>query len=72
VYDDGRVGKEIYHLSDTESYTVSFEYDAFGRLESLTATDPGGTPLLNYAYTHDEVGNLLTKNHRTWELYLRI
>jgi RHS repeat-associated protein len=36
-------------------------YDSLMRIQSLTVTDPGGTPLLNYQYSYDEVGNILTK-----------
>lgn len=36
-------------------------YNALMRLESLTVLDPSSNSLLDYAYTHDEVGNILTK-----------
>lgn len=39
----------------------TYGYDALMRLNTLTATDPGGNPLLDYAYTYDEVGNIVTK-----------
>ncbi len=48
MYDnEGRVSEELYHLSDTESYSVSFSYDDFGRLEFTTGPDNQTT---TYAY----------------------
>jgi RHS repeat-associated protein len=38
-----------------------YEYDALMRLQSLTVTDPGGNPLLDYTYTYDHVGNIEIK-----------
>lgn len=38
-----------------------YGYDALMRLQSLTVTDPGGNPLLDYAYTYDSTGNIVTK-----------
>ncbi len=38
-----------------------YGYDALMRLQSLTVNDPGGNPLLDYAYTYDNVGNIETK-----------
>ncbi len=36
-------------------------YDALMRIQSLSVTDPGGNPLLNYQYTYDSVGNIQIK-----------
>jgi RHS repeat-associated protein len=38
-----------------------YGYDALMRLNTLTVTDPGGNPLLDYAYTYDTTGNIVTK-----------
>ena len=40
----------------------NYTYDALMRLQTLTVLDPNSTPLLNYQYSYDEVGNILTKN----------
>jgi YD repeat-containing protein len=37
----------------------SFTYDALMRPASLTAADPGGNPLLEYAYMYDARGNIV-------------
>jgi YD repeat-containing protein len=39
----------------------SYTYDALMRLQALTVLDPSSSSLLDYAYTYDEVGNILTK-----------
>jgi YD repeat-containing protein len=39
----------------------TYMYDALMRLQSLNVLDPTSTPLLDYTYTYDEVGNILTK-----------
>jgi RHS repeat-associated protein len=39
----------------------TYTYDALMRLQSLSVTDPSSNPLLNYQYSYDEVGNILTK-----------
>jgi hypothetical protein len=49
----------LWTVSYPGGMSRAYTYDALMRLQSLTATDPGGTPLLNDQYTHDDVGNRL-------------
>ena len=39
----------------------SYGYAALMRLQALTVLDPSSNPILDYTYTYDEVGNILTK-----------
>lgn len=39
----------------------TYEYDSLMRFQALTVTDPGGNSLLNYTYTYDPTGNMVTK-----------
>jgi YD repeat-containing protein len=39
----------------------TYTYDALMRLQYFTALDPTSNSILDYAYTYDEVGNILTK-----------
>jgi YD repeat-containing protein len=38
------------------------------KVKTLTAIDPGGNPLIDYQYTYDPTGNIVTKatEHRTY------
>lgn len=40
----------------------TYTYDALMRIQSLNVLDPNLNSLLNYQYSYDEVGNILTKN----------
>jgi large repetitive protein len=41
--------------------TKSLAYDPLMRISQITAKDPAGNDLLNYAYTHDNMDNITAK-----------
>jgi len=49
--DEGRVSEEIYTFNGGETYSVYFDYDAFGRLQSTTGPDDRTT-----TYVYDRMG----------------
>ncbi len=63
-------GRTTAFSYDTESRRISKDhdngtstqlgYDAVGRLASLTNLDPGSTPLSNFLYSYDGVGNRIS------------